>query len=127
MNVITCRIEDAGAEDSYNAFRDALCGGHARRYAMLYRGGDGVRCKLENSGRCLDPDTPWKMLRFMIDPLFRFDDKTEWVALFPVENWKQRCDAALQASLENGRPWGHILADTLAEEMAALPRLVIIR
>ncbi len=129
MSIVTFALADAAAEERYDGFRDALCDGHARRYAMLYKGADGVRCQLQNSGRCLDPDTPWHMVRFLVEPLFRFDDATEWVVLLPVETWKQRCDEALQQSMadEQGRPWSIILAEALAGEMAGRPHLKITR
>ena len=127
MEAVRCSLDDTAAEDAYLAFRETVCGGKSRRYAMLYYGSDGVRCKLENSGRCLDADTPWRMVRFLVEPMFRFDPGMEWVALFPAENWRQRCDAALNASLETGRSWTRILADRLADELDEIPRLVITR
>lgn len=127
MEAVRCGLDDAAAENSYLVFRDSICAGKSRRYGMLYRGSDGVRCKLENSGRCLDADTPWRMVKFLVEPLFRFDPGMEWVALFPADNWRQHCDAALNASLDNGRSWTRILADRLATELDGMPRLLITR
>lgn len=124
---IRLSLEQADAEATYVGFRDAVCDGKSRRYAMLCKGGDGIRCKLQNSGRCLDPDTPWHMVRGVVEPMFRFDAGTEWVALFTVEGWKGQLDAAVAASLDSGRPWMDELSEALAAGLEALPRLIVTR
>lgn len=120
-------LDAVDAETLFERFRDGVCAGKSRRYAMLVKGADGVRCKLQNSGRCLDPDTPWRMVRFVAEPLFRFDPATEWVAIFPVDNWKAACDAAVAESLRSGRDWTVELSDTLANGWGGRPRLMITR
>lgn len=125
---IRCRLDDPGAEAAYEGFRDAVCAGKARRYAMLYRNAEGLRCKLENSGRCLDPDTSWPLVRGVVEPLLRFDPGTEWVAIFPVENWKRRLDDAVAAALAAGQDdWKSRLTEQLAAELPGRRRLVIER
>lgn len=123
-----CRLDDPDAELAFRAFTDAICAGATRRYAILsHHAGLGPRCLLDSCGRCLAADTPWHMARAMVEPLFRFDDSLEWVAFFPVDNWKQRCDSALEASFDGGESWARRLAHELADELATLPRLVISR
>jgi hypothetical protein len=124
---IRCSIEDADAEAAYLRFRDGVCVGKSRRYAMLCKGADGIRCKVQNSGRCLDPDTPWHMVRAVVEPMFRFDHGTEWVALFTVEHWKGQLDAAVAASLDSGRPWTDELSAALAAGLETRPRLIVTR
>ncbi len=124
---IRCSLEQSDAEAAYVRFRDAVCDGKSRRYAMLCKGSDGIRCKVQNSGRCLDPDTPWSMVRGVIEPLFRFDDGTEWVAIFTVEQWKAQLDAAVAVSLESGGPWTEELSDALAAGRETRPRLMVTR
>lgn len=124
---IRCSVSQPDAERLFVGFRDAVCQGKSRRYALLCKGSDGIRCKLQNSGRCLDPDTPWAMVKLVVEPLFRFDDGMEWVAMFPVENWKQRCDQAVAASLHSGRAWVEELTDGLAAELPSRPRLLMVR
>lgn len=123
-----CRFDHDTAEAAFRAFTGAVCQGGSRRHAILvHHAGLGPRCLLDNSGRCLAADTPWPMARAMVEPLFRFDDSVEWVALFPMDDWKQRCDRALEASFEDGTPWSRRLAEELAAELADRPRLVIRR
>lgn len=126
---ILCRVDDPEAETAFHSFTETICDGGSRRYALLSHHGDfGPRCLLENSGRCLAADTPWAMTRAMFEPLFRFDDTLEWIALFPVDNWRQRCDAALADSLAEGTTsWSRLLASQLASELPSLPRLIISR
>lgn len=125
---ILCRLDDPEADAAFRAFTDAVCNGGSRRYAILSQhAGLGPRCLLESSGRCLAADTPWRMARAMIEPLLRFDDTVEWVALFPIDDWKQRCDAALEASFAAGESWTRRLAQELADELPTLPRLVVSR
>lgn len=126
---ILCRLDDPEAETAFHSFTKTICGGGSRRYALLsYHGEFGPRCLLESSGRCLEVNTPWAMTRAMLEPLVRFDETLEWIALFPVDNWRQRCDAALAESLAEGTtPWSRLLAIQLASELPSLPRLIISR
>lgn len=123
-----CRLDDPAADAAFRAFTAAICGGGSRRYAILsHHSGLGPRCLLDGCGRCLAADTPWQMARAMIEPLLRFDDTVAWVALFPADDWKQRCDLALGASFDGGEPWARRLAQELAEELPTLPRLIVSR
>ena len=123
-----CTLDDPGAESVFRRFTALLCGetGHGR-HAMLVHGSDGPRCLLQNSGRCLNADTPWAMTREVVLPLFRFDPEVEWVALFPMEDWQMRLDAALQASFHDARPWSKVLAEELLAELPDVSRLIIRR
>jgi hypothetical protein len=131
MNIvkpIRCQLNDPDAEVAFRSFAETICDGGSQRYAILsHHAGYGPRCLLESSGRCLAATTPWRMARAMVEPLFQFDDTLEWVALFPIEDWQQRCDAALQASFDGGPPWARRLAEELLSELDGLPRLIIAR
>lgn len=133
MNAVTpicCRVDAPEAEAAFQSFKEVICGGRSsQRYALLsHHTGSGPRCLLDSSGRCLDADTPWAMTRAMLGPLFRFDETLEWVALFPMDNWRKRCDDALAASLaESAVSWSQLLATQLAGELPSLPRLIISR
>jgi hypothetical protein len=128
IDALTCGLDDPDAESTFRQFTDRICRGASQRYAMLsYHAVDGARCLLETSGRCLAADTPWRMARLMVEPLFRFDPSVEWVALFPVENWSRRCDDALRASFSAGVSWARLLARELAAELESKPRLIICR
>ncbi len=122
-----CALTAADAEATFERFRDAVCAGKTRRYALLCKAAPGIRCKLQNSGRCLDPDTPWHMVRLVVAPMFRFDPSVEWVALFPVEDWKRRCEAAVAAAIESGRDWTVELSEGLAAGLEDRARLVLTR
>ena len=124
--VFRCTLDDPGAETVFRRFTAAICGetGHGR-HAVLVHGADGPRCLLQNSGRCLAADTPWRMTRAVLDPVFRFDDRVEWVALFPMDDWPMRCDAALQASFGGSRPWSRLLAEALLDELPGVPHLLV--
>jgi hypothetical protein len=123
-------LNDAGAEDTFRRFTAAICGetGHGR-HAVLTYGADGPRCLLQNSGRCLDAGTPWRMTREVLNPVFMFDDRVEWVAMFPMDDWQMRCDAALAASFadERGRSWSRLLADELLDELPTVSHLIVSR
>ncbi len=123
-----CTLDDPQAAAIFRRFAIAICGetGHGR-HAVLVHDADGPRCLLQNSGRCLHADTPWRMTREVVEPLFRFDDGVEWVALFPVDDWRMRCDAALQASFGATWSWSRRLAEELLAELPGVPRLVIRR
>ena len=123
-----CTLDDPQAEVTFRRFTAALCGetGHGR-HAVLVHGADGPRCLLQNSGRCLNADTPWAMTREVVLPLFRFDPAVEWVALFPMEDWQMRIDAALGASFTDSRPWSLVLAGELLAELPGVTRLIIRR
>ncbi|CAA7626729.1 conserved hypothetical protein [Candidatus Terasakiella magnetica] len=123
-----CALNDPAAEATFRSFTAAILGeaGHGR-HAVLVKSPDGPRCLLQNSGRCLSADTPWRMTRDVVEPVFRFDDSVEWVALFPIDDWQMRMDAALQASFTSDRPWARMLADELLAELDSVQRLIITR
>ncbi|MGE5545862.1 MAG: hypothetical protein ACM33T_03115 [Solirubrobacterales bacterium] len=124
-----CRLDDPGADAAFRAFVEALCGESAsRRYAILaHHAGTGPRCLLESSGRCLPADTPWRMARAMVEPLLRFDDTVEWVALFPIDDWKARGDRAMADAMAAGESWTRRLSRELADELPRVPRLIVRR
>lgn len=125
---ILCRLDDSDADAAFRTFAEAVCDGGSRRYAVLSQHtGLGPRCLLDSCGRCLAADTPWHRTHSMIAPLFRFDDTVEWVVLFPVDDWKQRCDQALEASFTGGESWARRLALELAGELGNQPHLIIRR
>ncbi|WP_173983730.1 hypothetical protein [Magnetospirillum sp. SS-4] len=123
-----CTLDAPESEDVFRRFVDSICGeaGHAR-HAALAVGPEGPRCLLQNSGRCIDTGTPWRMARDTYGPLLRFDDAVEWVALFPLDDWQMRCDAALSASLDGGASWSRLLAEELLAELPLVPHLIIRR
>lgn len=121
---------DPEADATFRRFTTAICGetGHGR-HAMLSFGTDGPRCLLQNSGRCLDADTPWRMTRDVLSPMLTFDETIQWVALFPMDDWQMRCDAALQASFTDPelRSWSRLLADELLAELPTVSHLIVSR
>jgi hypothetical protein len=123
-------LNDPEADATFRRFATAICGdtGHGR-HAVLTYGADGPRCLLQNSGRCLDADTPWRMTREVLYPVLTFDDGIEWVALFPLDDWQMRCDAALQSSFTDGqgRSWSRLLADELLAELPGVTHLIVSR
>lgn len=123
-----CTLDDTAAEAEFRRFAVSICGesGHGR-HAILVQGGDGPRVLLQNSGRCIEADTPWRMTREVLEPVFRFDDAVEWVAMIPMDDWQMRLDAALQSSFTDSRPWSRLLAEELLAELPATTRLVISR
>ena len=123
-----CTLDDPLADATFRRFTATICGetGHGR-HAVLVHDADGPRSLLQNSGRCLDVGTPWRMTREVLEPLFRFDDTVDWVALFPMDDWQMRCDAALQASFGGGRSWSRLLAEELLAELPGVPRLIVHR
>ncbi|MBI3444207.1 MAG: hypothetical protein HY055_02290 [Magnetospirillum sp.] len=124
----TCSLDDPAAEATFRRFATAICGesGHGR-HAVLVKGADGPRCLLQNSGRCLEAHTPWSMTREVLSPVFRFDEKVEWVALFPTDDWQMRLDAALAASFTDPRPWSRLLAEDLLAELPGVTHLIVSR
>ena len=126
--VFRISLDDPQAAATFRRFTHAICGesGHGR-HAVLVHGLDGPRCLLQNSGRCLDADTPWAMTREVLSPLFRFDDRVEWVAMFPMDDWQMRLDAVLAASFSESRPWSQRLAEDLLAELPGLSHLIISR
>ncbi|TAN71753.1 MAG: hypothetical protein EPN20_04380 [Magnetospirillum sp.] len=124
----SCTLNDPQAEAAFRRFTAAICGetGHGR-HAVLILDAAGPRCLLQNSGRCLDADTPWRMTREVLEPVFRFDPAVEWVALFPMDDWQMRCDAALEASFGDSRSWSRRLAEDLLAELPGVSRLVVRR
>ncbi|ARJ67190.1 hypothetical protein WV31_16705 [Magnetospirillum sp. ME-1] len=123
-------LNDPQAEATFRRFTQAICGetGHGR-HAVLSYGADGPRCLLQNSGRCLDADTPWRMTRDVLFPVLSFDDGVEWVALFPMDDWQMRMDAALESSFTDaqGRSWSRLLADQLLAELPTVTHLMVSR
>lgn len=123
-------LDDPEAEDTFRRFTQAICGetGHGR-HAVLTYGADGPRCLLQNSGRCLDAGTPWRMTREVLFPVLTFDDGIEWIAMFPMDDWQMRCDAALEASFtdQHGRSWSRLLADQLLAELPGVTHLIVSR
>ncbi|KIL97044.1 hypothetical protein CCC_00105 [Paramagnetospirillum magnetotacticum MS-1] len=126
--IFRIRLDDPGAEAIFRRFTAAICGesGHGR-HAVLVFGAEEPRLILQNSGRCLDADTPWRMTREVLAPVFLFDDQVEWVALFPMEDWQMRCDAALGASFTDTRSWSRLLAEELAAELPIVTHLIVSR
>ncbi|EME70049.1 hypothetical protein H261_10219 [Paramagnetospirillum caucaseum] len=128
--IFRINLNDSDADSTFRRFTAAICGetGHGR-HAVLTYGADGPRCLLQNSGRCLDADTPWRMTRDVLFPVLTFDDGIEWVALFPMDDWQMRCDAALQSSFtdERGRSWSRLLADELLTELPGVSHLIVSR
>ncbi len=126
--VFRCTLDDPQAEATFRRFTTAICGetGHGR-HAVLTYGADGPRCLLQNSGRCLDAGTPWRMTREVLFPVLMFDDGIEWIAMFPMDDWQMRCDAALQASFNDTRSWSRLLADELLAELPTVPHLIVSR
>ncbi|MDO8605426.1 MAG: hypothetical protein Q7R40_02710 [Phaeospirillum sp.] len=123
-----CTLDGSDSAAAFRRFAETICGdsGHGR-HAVLVQGADGPRCLLQNSGRCIESSTPWAMTREVVEPVFRFDDGVEWVALFPIDDWQMRLDAALQASFNDSRPWSRLLAEELLAELPGVTRLVISR
>ncbi len=123
-----CTLDDPLAEAVFSRFARTICGdaGHGR-HAILVQAGEGPRCLLQNSGRCIESDTPWRMTREVLEPVFRFDETVEWVALFAIDDWQMRLDAALQASFSDSRPWSKLLAEELLAELPTTTRLVVSR
>jgi hypothetical protein len=121
-------MDDPEADATFRRFTTAICGetGHGR-HAVLIHSGEGPRCMLQNSGRCLDADTPWRMTREVLAPVFLFDDQVEWVALFPMDDWQMRLDAALEASFTADRPWARLLAEELLAELPGTTHLIVTR
>ncbi len=126
--IFRCTLDDPEAEATFRRFTDLICGeaGHAR-HAVLTVGPEGPRCLLQNSGRCIDSGTPWRMARETYGPMLRFDDSVERVVLFPMEDWQMRCDAALKASFDAGKSWSLLLAEELLAELPAVPHLIVTR
>lgn len=126
--VFRISLDGATAEATFRRFTAAICGetGHGR-HAVLVQSAEGPRLLLQNSGRCLDADTPWRMTHEVLAPVFLFDDQVEWVALFPMDDWQMRCDAALQASFTDTRSWSRLLAEELLAELAGVPHLIVSR
>jgi hypothetical protein len=123
-----CTMDDPQAGLVFRRFAETICGdaGHGR-HAILVHGAEGVRVLLQNSGRCIESSTPWHMTREVLEPVFRFDDKVEWVALFPIDDWQMRLDGALQASFTDPRPWSRLLAEELLAELPGTTRLIVSR
>lgn len=123
-------LNDPQAESTFRRFTAAICGetGHGR-HAVLTYGAEGPRCLLQNSGRCLDADTPWRMTREVLFPVLMFDEAIEWVALFPMDDWQMRLDAALEASFTDpqSRSWSRLLADELLAELPGVTHLIVSR
>ncbi|BAE49680.1 hypothetical protein [Paramagnetospirillum magneticum] len=126
--VFRISLDDAAADSTFRRFTAAICGetGHGR-HAVLVQSAEGPRLLLQNSGRCLDADTPWRMTREVLAPVFLFDDQVEWVALFPMDDWQMRCDAALEASFTADKPWSRLLAEELLAELPGVPHLIVSR
>ncbi|RAU22758.1 hypothetical protein CU669_05045 [Paramagnetospirillum kuznetsovii] len=123
-----CALNDPLAEAVFRRFARTICGeaGHGR-HAILVQSTEGPRCLLQNSGRCIEADTPWRMTREVLEPVFRFDEAVQWVALIPVDDWQMRLDAALQASFTDPRPWSKTLAEDMLAELPGVTRLVVSR
>ena len=123
-------LNDPEADSTFRRFTNAICGetGHGR-HAVLIQGSEGPRCLLQNSGRCLDADTPWRMTREVLFPVLTFDDGIEWIAMFPMDDWQMRCDAALESSFtdQHGRSWSRLLADELLAELPGVSHLIVSR
>ena len=123
-------LNEPDADSTFRRFTNAICGetGHGR-HAVLTYGAEGPRCLLQNSGRCLDADTPWRMTREVLFPVLTFDDGIEWIAMFPMDDWQMRCDAALESSFtdEGGRSWSRLLADELLAELPGVSHLIVSR
>ncbi len=126
--IFRIRLDDPEADATYRRFTTLICGetGHGR-HAVLVHSPEGPRCLLQNSGRCLDADTPWRMTREVLAPVFMFDDQVEWVALFPMDDWQMRCDAALEASFSGTMSWSHLLAGELLAELPSTTHLIVSR
>lgn len=126
--IFRCTLDDPEAEATFRRFTTLICGeaGHAR-HAVLAVGPDGPRCLLQNSGRCIDAGTPWWMARETYGPMLRFDDTVEWVAMFPLDDWQMRCDAALSASLDKDLAWSRLLAEELLAELPKVDHLILTR
>lgn len=123
-----CTLDSPDAEAQFRAFTRAICGedGHAR-HAVLVQTTWGARCLLENSGRCIGTDTPWSMAQQVLAPVFTFDPGVEWVALFAMDDWQMRLDAALAASLADGGSWAARLAEEMLTELPCTTRLIVSR